>query len=1272
MALTFLDLYLEMRDNIGRKKIIMTNALKLTTKAFTWSVVVATIAWSVGLAALMPHSAQAATCPDAGPGDLVKFEGTTSVYVLNANMERVYFPNSEVFHQYFVDFSSTLTAPISCSDLWPTPGPGDQAGVTVRAGSRLVKSMVSSKVYVVAPGGMIHWVSDGDMLSDIYGSSWPGLYDIHDFHRANYVDGADWDGSLLDGWLISEAGSSDVYFVDGGERHMVDGAVPSPVAGDVHEVSASVMASISDSGSTVTPATVSQVVLRTGTVGPGPGPLPSTGDLSLSLSPSSPASTIVPAAATHVPYLVFRAHNTGSTSVVLEELEAERYGLGDDANFDRVWLEVGGASVSNEQSVGSDDSVILRPDYTIPAGGFVDFTLVGNLSVSDTSFLDGFRVVSASMVDAGGATVGGSFPISGNLMSYSNFSVGTATIDERGSDADIDGGDDSAVVGEFDLDWSSDNDNSGVFMMLRLKQDGTANMSELSDWELYHDGSMLSATVSVWGDYVTWVLPSGLVIEDGDTERFEVRVSVGGDIDDEDTVKLVLDDTRDVHVQDMGVTFGGSVTNDLDANSNANELFEYTVDAGQLTVTRDTSNPTSESYAQDTKDVVALVAKVDLGQKVQVDGLRVYLHQDSTIVDTAAAVNADIERAELWKNDSKIGTLTSVSGTALDTNGTYVTTDFNYNFNNSFTLEDDDLLTVMLDLENDAATTHTYKFVIDSGAFDDPEYVSNTTDVDDGDLSGSATGSDVAIAAASVTITRNDGIPSGENFIAGASDQLFFQFLVDVGTASGIELRTLNFDMENDDADWVTDNDTFFRNFYLMEEGATERFSDLEDMTSAGALNFTSLNTPIGANEQMVIGLYGTIESGAAATSAVTFDLDTSDSDIDDENGADVTGLSATYSSQSFDVAAGGLLTVTADNSGTPDAEVVTSNNMQHLATFRLDADDSDVGVTDLYFANNNTTSAANTADSDADFLVYQYHLFVGDESTARESSAPSNGRVHFEMAGSDRIIVEDDAIPLTVEVWGELNDITDVSQTGQEFDIHLYAVEAITEGPDTALALDTGVTTTAGSVILVSDAVTSLDSAVSGNEMFVAKSVPTLTREDVSTVLNNAPTDVYSFTVSADANGSVTWDQIVLEIDGDCDAATSHPLECMTNTSWEIYDSGDNALGVAMVSSSNRLELNLTTLETVSAGDSATYRVEATLVGFADGDSFTVRVKDTTTNTPLGGEALSSALTTAAFTGPFVWSDNSGSYESTTDAHWFTGRNLDIDTTKQSIEKSS
>src|SRR5690606_1944849 len=147
-------------------------------------------------------------------------------------------------------------------------------------------------------------------------------------------------------------------------------------------------------------------------------------------------------------------------------------------------------------------------------------------------------------------------------------------------------------------------------------------------------------------------------------------------------------------------------------SSETGTMKTYTFDAGQFTVSKAASNPSNEQYAKNTQDVVALVATVDAGQAIIVDGLRVYFHQDTVITgaDTAANIQRDIERAELFVNDKKIATETTVAGSALDANGTYSSSaDFHFNFDSNFTVNDEDLIKLVLDLE-DNASTGTYKF----------------------------------------------------------------------------------------------------------------------------------------------------------------------------------------------------------------------------------------------------------------------------------------------------------------------------------------------------------------------------------------------------------------------------------------------------------------------------------------------------------------------------------------------------------------------------------
>jgi hypothetical protein len=116
----------------------MNDVLKLGKKFFTVSVVVLTIMWSMGVAALMPALVMAVDCPALEAGDLFKVPGNTAVFLLNADMEAMYFPSSEVYHTWYTDFSGVQTISSLCSEAYPMPAKAPY-GVNYRAGSRLVK-----------------------------------------------------------------------------------------------------------------------------------------------------------------------------------------------------------------------------------------------------------------------------------------------------------------------------------------------------------------------------------------------------------------------------------------------------------------------------------------------------------------------------------------------------------------------------------------------------------------------------------------------------------------------------------------------------------------------------------------------------------------------------------------------------------------------------------------------------------------------------------------------------------------------------------------------------------------------------------------------------------------------------------------------------------------------------------------------------------------------------------------------------------------------------
>lgn len=1265
----------------------MTNVVNFTKKAFTWSVVVMTILWSVGISALVPTAAHAETVV-LEPGDIYRVEGNADVYILDADMNARYFPNSEVFHTWYADFSglNVITPEQSGAyELAAIPG------VNFRPGSRLVKITTNPRVYAVGAENARHWVNSPETAAAAYGAAWASLVrDVSVFHWANYQAGADLDG-LSDGQLVRVAGAANaaaegVYYIWGGERHMVDGDLPAFLARDVRDLSEATVNAVPSSGSSVTPAAiVANPTQGSAVVSPGnpstpvdPG-TPASGDLTLRLSASTPAAMLVPQAASHVKFFSFEAQ-AGAEAAMLDEIELERIGLGSNQDFLKVWLEVNGAAVSNAQSVNSDNTVTLRPQYSLSAGQKVTFDLVADLAgaANQTARQDGFRIASAAMVDANGASVNGSFPISGQLMSYSAYSVGSVTISDSGAASDVEVGSEQAIIGEFKLDFASNNERDGVFESVRFKLKGSGNMSDLDNLNLVERGEVVAEGV-VWGDYVTFMLMDGKdVLEDGKSRSFEVRADlVSGE--NAETIVLVLDDNRDLRVSEVD-GFGASVTEQLDgADATATESMKlYTIDAGQFTVSLDPSNPSAESYAPGAEDVTVLVAKLDLGQPITVDGLKVYLDAATTASSTghaavATQVDSDIERVELYKNGVRIGSsVTSITaGTAVTNDGVVEDTEFYYNFNSSMELDDNDILSVVVDFEDSPMVGHAYAFEFSSSNFDDPEYRRDGRDVPSAKKSGAATGKLATLTAASVSVTRNDGYPSGESFVGGVQKAKLFQFVIDAGSASDVLVRSLAFaaSVNGSGAYFQSGQGNYskFTNCFLSQDGGvTALANQTEDMsagTASGTLSFSSLNLPIAKSGQAQLGLYCDIQAGITAATGLVFRLDSSLEVIEDNDGDEISYSTDVYS-QDLSIVSTGSLTVGVSG-GTADPEIVVADASNAsgvgLGSWVFDADNDNIEVTKLWFSNVTSTFYATSTAADA--RVAGYDLVVNGE--VLQSKVPSSGNVVFDI-DSKRIQIEKDR-QVNVSVRVRLNEISQASQTGAEFNLVLTGVKALSKSSGSTL---TTIATSTANTEIAADSIGSAETGPRANTIVAYKAVPQLaTVAFTPERLSNGPREIYKFSVKA-ISGDVSWAHVTLNVGGACQTAAVEEAEsCISSLS--IKDGAGTVIPSTITTTTGKVLISLTNPKTVQASESEVYTVVATLAGFIEdqGNSLSVQIKDNSTVHQEPQTSANAILDAdgGATEGSFVWSDNSGSYGSTSAIHWMTGTDVDgLDTAFQ------
>ena len=148
---------------------------------------------SVAIAlAVVPTSAAAAVTPGQRiklvcPSGAAVTHMCKAVYYVGSDGKRRAFPSDTVYFSWYADFSGIQTVTSSVLAAIPLG-----ANVTYRPGTTLVKFESISKVYAVAGGGELRWMTSEALARASYGSGWSSaVKDIADVLFSNYRFGTD-------------------------------------------------------------------------------------------------------------------------------------------------------------------------------------------------------------------------------------------------------------------------------------------------------------------------------------------------------------------------------------------------------------------------------------------------------------------------------------------------------------------------------------------------------------------------------------------------------------------------------------------------------------------------------------------------------------------------------------------------------------------------------------------------------------------------------------------------------------------------------------------------------------------------------------------------------------------------------------------------------------------------------------------------------------------------------------------------------------------------
>ncbi len=953
---------------------------------------------------VMSGAIVAPTNAAAQAGDLIKMDGLSAVYYLGDDGQRYVFPNESTYFSWYSDFSGVVTIPSSELQSYPIGG-----NITMRPGTNLVKITTDPTVYAVEPGGELRAIASEASAVELYGPEWAErVVDVADSFFVNYEVGEELAADTYPtGALVQPTGSVDVYYVDNGEYR--------PFASEAAFLANNFSwddVIITDNEVTSLGSEISGYVpelFNPANAAVDGGDVPTGTGLSAALSSSTPAATTIPYNVQGQVYtsVNFTASNDGA--VELTGLEIKRTGLGYTESFDKVYVEVDGERHGNKRTLGSDNTANLYFNtassmITIPAGETVTVDIVADMDagVDYRTGDNALSIVGASSVDAS-ATVTGSFPITGNMMSVSGVAAPTAQLDLVDDAEDVYLGDEQVEVAEFSVDNTSDSEHIS-FTEITLENIGTADENEVINYTLYNDSDEVVAgpVDANSNDMIRFVLDDSVELEDNRDETFVVKA----DIYDgrAQTVELVLDETTDLKAVGLNNGFNVVISDDVHNDSSV-----YTINGGDLSFSEANSNPGSVDVAPLDEDVLFLAADVEaLEEMMTITDVTLDLSTGSANASSLEAVTIYLD-GDVVAGPSDFSTATSST----------------ISFDEEFQVSGTQLLEVKADIA-DGAAAGTYRIDLDStfvvAEDEEGDLVKNDGSEDD-KIKGTVEGANITVDTGTLDLYV-DATYGNRSLVAG-DDLLVGQYIIEAGDAEGVKID--RYVVGFTDGTGTSIDDVDINELYISE--------DDDVVTSVSGDTSFNVNEELAAGENKVVKVYVSLDSDLDISSA---DVVATTLNVEGEGLVSGQPLELTaVDGQEMTLTTGEL---NADiSAGTPDSDIVVAGT-------------SDVNVAEWEF------EAVNTSYELKDVKVTVYDGTTFDEGNidkALVTSMTLNGETATVINGVATFdgpfeVAKDDDLKLSLQATfnGDFNSIT--SGDVANFAITEYSYRAANENSDT------------------------------------------------------------------------------------------------------------------------------------------------------------------------------------------------------------------------------
>lgn len=1119
-------------------------------KFLTGSLAVMTIVWAMGLSAFVAVPASAAV------GDLVKSASSSTVYVVKADGVTIcQFPHANVYKSwgYPSNFSTVMTKDLSSYTVG--------SNVEFRDAS-LVKGD-GPAVYLVYNGMKRPIISDVVFLG--LGYDWDKITWLSDAFLADYTTGAvvDSSSSHPDGQLIKYAGSPAVYLIDNGMKR----PFASAAAFEANRYSWGDIITIPDTetypnGSAITG--YEQALSLPNCI--GTSSVPAGSGLTVALSPSTPAAGSIITDSTNggqalAPFVTVNFTASSDGDVKVTNLKFKRTGVSSDTSLDNMYLYDGNTKLTDGGSLSSGMVTFNNSNglFTVPAGTTKSITVKGDVSTTATAGQTiGFELSGSAWVTTNGASVSGSFPVSGNLMTVASVSdlakVGVATTSVATT---VDPDSTDVVVWQGTVYTTN---QTVALHYIKFTSLGSIQSDDLKNFKLYDGGTLVSSVASMNSDREVMfdfsANPVNFTV--GQSKTFKVLADVVKG--STRTYNFTIQEATDVVAKDTNynVYVTPKVTSAYANWVVLKMLNDTTINSGDLTVTKANTSPTGNVAQNGTNVKVATFELKATGEDMKVKDLNVK-------VNFTSGYEGGLDNGKVFFNGVQVG-----STKDLPEN-----TNVNFTFGSSLIVPagTTGILDIYADIRSATSTTITngsdFTVSLEAGSSNVQKMASlGYTSAP----SASVPANSLNVSAGSLSIAKYAAY-TDQTMVAGSNNVKVGSAVFTAGSAEGVNVTSITVDLSAAEAGSST-------NMYLMKDGVQIGVTKPTLSTS----NIFSVNFSIPASGSQIIDVYASLKSNAGQG--------TWNADISAEGIGLVTNNTVTAASQTLqNITIGtGALTAAADASK-PDADIVLAGTSKVLMNaIKFTAQYEDFEVQEMTFTADN---ASGNFQQHVGAVTLEYPTQGGGTGTA--VGYMSAGTVTF--TGLTMFVARDNTAVLKVYI--DVPSLSSGTISGGTGSIN-WDVSATYKH----VGKGSGLTETTGTNVSASN--------INGNDMVVRKTRPTVTLVGLPTTVLGAGTQVISkFTVAADAKGSVELSTLTWT------TATSGSV---TLSSPALYVSGNpTALSASSTAfTASGLKISLTTPEQIAAASSKTYELKATIGGtITTGDNVQTRlVTDSATQT--------------------------------------------------------